>query len=581
MMDTINNPDVDVVVGMTSAQIGKSEILLNMLGFIVDLDPSPVLIVQPTLEMAEAFSKDRIDPMFRDTVALKSKISANKKDASNTIRHKSFPGGNLTLVGSNSASGLASRAIRVVLADEIDRWSVGDEGDPLALAEKRALTFWDAKRIIVSTPTLKNASRIEARFDQSDQRRCFLACPHCTTRYVLRWEHVKWRADDIESAHLVCPECGCEIDESGRQQMLRDPEWRPTVDMEYRDGQYRAKSDGQPTSFRGVAGFHVWEAYSPWRRLADIVADFLAAKDAPDTLQVFVNTSLGESWEQRGEQADVSALVSRREPFKAPVPAGAVLLTCSVDTQDDRLEAQVMGWGVGEESWIIDTRVIEGDPQHSEVWRHLDELLASTYLHEGGSQLAISATCIDRQGHRSNYVDDYVSKRAHQRVYSIQGKAGERPIVSAPSRQQTGTNRRKGTVYTVGVDICKGLIYSRLKITEKGPGYIHLPLPHATADGTFRFGVDEEFIAQLTAEKLVTKHSNGVPYRQWIKMRNRNEQLDMANYNIAALRLLRPDLAALAERLNGTVRPKPVTPEPVAAKSRWVPKRKGWLRGDR
>jgi phage terminase large subunit GpA-like protein len=584
IMDASNDPEVKSVVWMSSSQVGKTEYLLNEIGFTIDLDPSPMLLIQPTLAMAEAFSKDRVDPMLRDTPRLKARVSMGSRKASSTILHKTYPGGHLTMAGANSPASLASRPIRRVLADEVDRWdvSIGGEGDPLALAHKRATNFWNRKFITVSTPTVKGISRIERMYEASDQRRCFLACPHCATRYVLRWEHVKWQNHDPETAHLVCPECGCEIDEAGRQSMLRDPEWRPTAGMVYEDGQYRAAPDAEPVPFRGIAGFHVWEAYSPWRRLSDIVADFLAAKDAPDTLQVFINTSLGESWEQKGEQADVSSLVARREPFPAPVPAGAVVLTCAVDTQDDRLEAQVVGWGIGEESWVVDTRVFSGDPSRPEPWQELDELLAATYEHESGAQLAISATCIDTAGHRTQYVYDYVAKRAHQRVFAIIGKGGsDRPIVSAPAQKRSGKDPRKVPLFTIGVDTCKGLIYSRLKITEKGPGYVHLPLAHSAADGSYRFGVDEEFIAQLTAEKLVTKHVNGVPHRVWIKMRPRNEQGDMANYNIAALRLLRPDLAALAERLNGTVRPKPVTPDQVAAKSRWVPERKGWLRGNR
>lgn len=566
IMDAVTDPDVHTVVWMSSSQVGKTEVLLNMLGFTIDLDPGPVLLVQPTLEMAEAFSKDRLDPMLRDTPVLQDKIRSARKDASNTIRHKSYPGGQITLAGSNSAAGLASRPIRIVLADEIDRWefSVGEEGDPLALAEKRTTTFWNAKHIEVSTPTVKGASRIEARFEESDQRRCYLACPHCGHRHVLTWERVKWDTDAPDTARLVCPECGAEISEAERQAMLRDPEWRASA------------------PFHGIAGFHIWEAYSPWRRLADIVADFLEAKKAPDTLQVFVNTSLGQTWEPRDEQVDTSSLVARREPFPAQVPAGACVLTASVDTQDDRLEALVMGWGPGEESWVIDQRVIPGDPQRTEPWQALDELLAETFTHESGARLQISATCVDTAGHRTQYAYDFVSKRMHQRVYAIIGRDGsDRPIVSAPSQKRSGKDPRKVPLFTVGVDTCKGLIASRLKITERGTGFLHLPLPHDTKDGEYRYGVDEEFLAQLTAEKLITKHRGGVPHRIWIKTRPRNEALDLMVYAIAALRLLRPDLPALAGKLDPTKKPPPV--EPAPQKPRWIAPRKpgGWLKGRR
>jgi len=561
IMDAILDSTIETIVVMSSAQIGKSEMLLNMLGYTIDVDPAPVLLVQPTLEMAEAFSKDRIDPMLRDSPVLRDKIRDAKRDASNTIRHKTFPGGHITLAGSNSPASLASRPIRLLLGDEIDRWDVSSEGDPLALAEKRTTTFWNRKHLLVSTPTIKGISRIEAKYAESDQRRCYVACPHCATRHVLAWKHVHWTNHDPATAHLVCPECGGVIDESGRQEMLSDPEWRASA------------------PFTGTAGFHVWEAYSPWRRLADIVADFLEAKKAPDTLQVFVNTSLGESWEdQQGEQQEPGALLARREPYKAAVPDGACCLTMGVDVQDDRLEALVIGWGPGEESWVIDAHVFPGDPQRPEPWQGLDLLLARSYTHETGALLPIAATCIDTAGHRTQHVYDYVAKRQHQRVHAIIGRDGsDRPIISAPAQKRSGRDIRKVALFTVGTDTCKGLIYSRLKVTEHGPGYVHFPLPHQVGQ-EFRAGVDEEFFAQLTAERLITKFKSGVPVRSWIRTRPRNEALDMTVYAIAALRLLRPNLAEMAERLNPTMKPTP--PKPTEAKPRWIPARRpgGWLK---
>lgn len=566
IMDAIHDPLVHTVVVMSSAQIGKSEILLNMLGYTIDVDPGPVLFVQPTLEMAEAFSKDRIDPMLRDSPVLRGKVSADRtRDASNTIRHKAFPGGRITLAGSNSPASLASRPIRVLLADELDKWDVSAEGDPLALAEKRTTTFWNRKHVIVSTPTIKGISRIETKYAESDQRRCFVPCPHCAAPHVLEWAHVKWEDDDPQTAHLVCPECGAEIDEAERQQMLlHDPEWRASA------------------PFTGTAGFHIWEAYSPWRRLANIVADFLEAKKAPDTLQVFINTSLGETWEDReGDQLESHVLVARREHYAAAVPAGACCLTMGVDVQDDRLEALVLGWGIGEECWIVDARLIPGDPQRPEPWKALDALLASTFVHETGAQLTIQATCVDTAGHRTQFAYDYVIPRQHQRVYAIIGRDGsDRPVVSAPSQKRSGRELRKVALYTVGADTCKALIYSRLKVNDHGQGYVHLPLAYQSGPD-LRYGVDEEFIAQLTSERLVTKIRLGVAHRAWIQTRPRNEALDMFVYGLAALRLLRPNLPDMAKRL-ATVRPPDAPIRATPPKPRWIQPRAGnWLKGGR
>jgi phage terminase large subunit GpA-like protein len=560
IMDAVSDPLVETVVVMSSAQVGKTEVILNAVGYLIDVDPSAILIVQPTLEMAEAFSKDRIEPMLRDSPTLRERVSLNKRSGSNTIRHKSFPGGQLTLAGSNSPAGLASRPIRAVFGDEIDRWDVTTEGDPVGLAKKRTTTFWNKIHIWTSTPTVKGISRIEALYEESDRRRCFVPCPHCGERHVLEWKHVRWDKGDPFSAPLVCPKCGCEIDEAGRAKMLRDPEWRAAA------------------PFRGTAGFHLWEAYSPWRRISDIVADFLEAEKATDTLQVWVNTSLGETWEEKGERADSDVLLSRREPYPAEVPAGACFLTMGVDNQDDRLEALVIGWGVGEEAWVVDWRVIPGDPQQPEPWLELDELLARGFRHESGALLQVHTTCIDTAGHRTNYVYDYVAKRSAQRVYGVIGRSGETFVVSAPQRKRRGKEARKIDLYVVGTDQVKSLIFSRLKVTAKGPGYIHLPLSHQVGD-EHRAGVDEEFIAQLTAEKLITKHQYGVPSKVWVRTRPRNEALDMFGYAIAALRLARPDLHGLSRRF---AEPLPPKPEGRPKKTPWIPPRPGgWFGGSR
>lgn len=560
IMDALNDPDVTTVVVMSSAQVGKTEILCNAIGYRMDLDPGPMLLIQPTLEMAEAFSKDRIDPMLRDSPALRAKVSMNKRTASNTMRHKAFPGGHLTLAGSNSTAGLASRPIRDVFADEVDRWDVSDEGDPLALAKKRTNNFWNRKHVVVSTPTIKGASRIERDYLDSDQRRCFVPCPHCRERHVLEWQFVKFTNHDPSTAHLVCPACGCVIDEGGRAAMLREPEWRPSA------------------PFHGIAGFHIWEAYSPWRRLSDIVADFLEAKKAPDTLQVFVNTSLGETWEEKADQADAHVLLARRQPYPAQVPKGACCLTMGVDVQDDRLEALVVGWGLGEECWIVDHRVLPGDPQRPEPWTALDAMLTESYLHESGAPLDIQATCIDTAGHRTEYAYAFVRPRQHRQVHAIIGRSGEGNAVLVHRSPAAG---RRPTLHTIGVDACKSVIYSRLKVTEPGPSYVHLPLAHETKDKAYRFGVDEEFIAQLTAERLITKHRMGVPHRVWTQVRPRNEALDLFVYAIAALRILRPHLETLMSRLEPDRKPAPAAP--VTKKDPWIGQRRpgGWLKGNR
>ncbi len=544
IMDTVRDPSVPMIVIQASAQCGKTEILINALGCHIDLDPCPIMLVQPTIDMALAFSKDRLGPMLRDTPVLRGKVSDERnRDGTQTLLRKSFQGGHLTLAGANSPASLAQRPIRLIIADDVDRFPpvVGEEGDPLDLAIKRSTTYWNRKIMIASTPTVKGISRIEAWYALSDQRRYHVPCPRCGTYHVLQWINVRWQERDPKTAHLICPGCGGRIENHERAAMVQAGVWRPTA------------------PFQGVAGFHIWEVYSPWVNLTDLVAKFLEAhKRGPESLRVFINTSLGETWEDEATKVEPTGLLAHAEAYPAPLPAGVFCLTAGVDTQDDRLEVLVMGWGLGEEAWVVDVRTLPGDPQRPEPWQMLDEILASPYQHENGARLPVLATCIDSAGHRTDHVYDYVRKRQHLRVFATVGRDGDRPIVSAPTQKKTGRNPRPVALYTVGVDMVKSLLMTRLGLAKPGPGFIHLPAGHP--------GVHEEFCKQLTAEKLVTKYVKGVPHREWVQTRPRNEALDTAVLALTAFKMLNPKLDQMAARLQGAgSAPHPARPAALAA----------------
>lgn len=547
ILDAINDHGTKGVVVMSSAQVGKTEFLLNMIGYHVDYDPAPILLLQPTVEMAQAFSKDRLAPMVRDTPALRQKVSDSKsRESGNTILHKTFPGGHITMAGANSPSSLASRPIRILLADEVDRYpvSAGSEGDPFNLAKKRTTTFWNSKVVAVSTPTVKGASRIEALYEDSTQEQYCLPCPSCGEYQPLRWRNIIF-----ESVSHACEECGSEH---------KQDEWQKGR------GEWIAQAEHS-----NMRGFHLNELVSPWRRWEDIIADFIQAKKSPETLKTFVNTSLGETWEEEGETVDGEGLLARREQYAAPVPEKTLVLTAGVDVQDDRLEVEVVGWGEAEESWNIDLRIIRGDPGRQQVWDDLDAVLNSTYDHESGHKLHIASTCIDSGGHFTQQVYDFCKTRQHRRVFAIKGVGGAgRPIVSAPSKKQSGRNKRKVDLFTVGVDDAKGLVYSRLRICDEGAGYCHFPLER-----------DEEYFAQLTAEKIVTKFVRGFPRKEWVKTRARNEALDMRVYALAALRILNPVWQSLKTKLQPVEEPKPEQPETItqqrAKAKRGVNRKKG------
>lgn len=565
-MDAVNDPTLFEIWVMKSAQVGWTEALNNVVGYYVDQDPAPMLLIQPTVEMGEAWSKDRLAPMVRDSPRLSAKIADSKvKDSGNTILHKTFLGGHITIAGANSPAGLASRPVRVVLFDEVDRYpaSAGSEGDPISLARKRTTTFWNRKLLAGSTPTIKGKSRIESGFLQGDQRRYFVPCPHCDRKQTLRWSNVQWPEGKPEEAYYVCEGCGAVIVDADKPWMLAEA-----------DRRQRAGEPGigwVPTAEpkrSGVASFHINEIYSPWVTFGTMAANFIEAKQFPDTLRTWINTALGEPDDVRGESMDETGLLERREVYPAEVPAGVVMLTCGVDVQDNRLELEIVGWGPGGESWDIDYRVIEGDPgqhpSHSPLWKQLDEILTSDFEHELGVRMRISATAIDTGGHKTDMVYAFCKPRFARRVFAVKGVGGHgRPLVSKPTRNNAAGVR----LFSVGVDTAKELLFSRLKVTEPGPGYCHFP--HAR---------DVAFFSQLTAERLVTRYFKGVAVRRWELKdpKARNEALDCRVYATAALAILDVNLDKAARRFRQRVemlggehealsdRPRPAAPDEAA-----------------
>ena len=520
IMDAFSETGVEMVVVMSSAQVGKTEILNNVIGFHVAQDPSPMLVVQPTLDMAQTWSKDRLAPMLRDTPQLQGLVKDPRaRDSGNTTLHKIFPGGHITACGANSPSSLASRPVRIVLCDEVDRYpvSAGSEGDPVSLARKRASTFWNRRIGLFSTPTNKGNSRIEAAFEESDKRFYFVPCPHCKHEQSLKWSCVQWEQDKPDTAQYACEECGSLWTDAERVRAIRHGKWSPT------------------SEFKRVAGFHLSGLYSPWTPLDAAVREFLEAKKQPATLRVWVNTYLGETWEEQGEQVDDYAIAERREPFGDTLPMEVVLLTAGVDVQDDRLEVEIVGWGRDDESWSIDYRTVYGDPSSPAVWQDMDSILKQQFERDDGKILMVRAACVDSGGHHTNSVYNYVRPREGNRIFAIKGVGGEgKPLVGKPGRNNIG----KIKLFPIGVDTAKDVLFSRMRIAEPGPGYMHFPLSRS-----------DEYFRQLTAEKLVTRYHKGFARREWVKIRPRNEALDVRVYAMGALGILNLNINAIADRV--------------------------------
>lgn len=575
IMDAITDPALPVVVVVKPSQVGWTEILNNAVGYHIDQDPATMLLIQPSLELAEAWSKDRFAPMVRDTPTLADKVrDPRSRDTDNTIRQKVFPGGRLTIVGANSPAGLRARPIRIVLADEVDAYpvSAGTEGDPLALAAKRQRTFWNRKTLLGSTPLLKLTSVILREYARSDQRRYEVPCPACGEFQALYWRQVRWDKGEKgehlpETAHYVCEACGAI--------------WN---DVERCDAVGRGRWVASRKSSGGVAGFHIIGMMSPWITLAEMATEFLDARKDPALLQVWTNTVLGEGWEEAAEKIEGSALVSRGENYgPQSVPDEVRIVTAGVDTQGDRLEVQIVGWGAHEESWAIAYEIIHGDPAQADVWEHLDELLVTPLHTEGGRELRIRAACVDSGGHYANEVLAFCRARHRRRIFAIKGAAGPRPIW--PKRPSRGGAKGADILYVLGVDTAKDTLYGRLRsVTEPGPGYVHFPLGD---------GFDEPYFDQLTSEQVVTRKKEGRPYRVWIlPSGKRNEALDTFVMALAA----RMSINIRLDRMVPVVRsappsipdlppvpPHPTAPPPPQAYWRpppeggWVGGRRGWF----
>ncbi len=522
IMDAITDPNTERVTVMKSARIGYTKILNNVIGYYSHLDPCNILLVQPTIEDAQGYSKDEIAPMIRDTPILEGIISDPKtRDGKNTILKKMFPGGILYMVGANSARGFRRISARIVLFDEIDGYppSAGTEGDQIKLGIKRTEGYWNRKIVMGSTPLIQSESKIEREYENSDKRRFWVPCPSCGEYQTLKWSGMKWPDGEPERAFYVCEHHGCLVDHSQKQGMVETGAWRAEK------------------PFKGHAGFHIWAGYSflPKAAWGILAREWMDSQDDTEALQTFINTTLAESWKENSEQPDYAVLQKRAEVYTSAA-AGGYVVTAGVDVQADRLEMGVESWAPGEENWQVDYLVLFGDTTQPEVWKDLSAALNRVYINDAGAMLPISATCID-SGYNTSYVYSFVKKNAVRRVYATKGMPGTGlPIVNKATKKKTGRDPRPVRLFNVGVDGAKTVIYHRLQTKEPGPGYRHFPVEFET-----------EYFEGLTAERIVTKKRRGFEYREWRKTRPRNEPLDIAVLNLVALKILNPTWEVIAD----------------------------------
>lgn len=555
-MDQFVNPDCYRVTLKWGAQVGKTLTLLCIQGYAIDMRPRSQMMMQPSQGDVQTWLETKFNPLVDSSPSIARRIApARGRDGVNNQRMKSYPGGFLMMAWAGSPKTMRGRSAPLIGCDEVDGYARTDEGHPVGLLWQRSATFGDERFLFeISTPTVKGGSYIDESFEAGDQRRFFVKCPHCELAQALRWENVTWigrqstSADDAdkdagdfdghqpETAGYACEGCGEIWSDGQRVAAIRNAE---------------AQGAGWRASrpFKGHASYHLWEAYSLFRKLGDIVRDYLD-KLKTDDLQTFVNVSLSEVYEVAGEAIDPDSLQARAEEFAAQVPAGGVYLTAGVDMQIDRLEVEVVAWGEGEESWSIDYRVLWGDPLAGDVWDDLDDLLAATYQHETGAPLQIRAACLDTGG-TNGYTQcayEYLRGKTGRRLFGIKGVAGfGRPIVEKMQRRQSGKNARKIDLFVVGVDEAKQVVMRRLANKTPGPGFCHVPADRGIDGGSVELG---EWCKQITAEKLVTHYVKGQPVRTWHKPdKARNEALDCRVYALAALKITQPSLRRERERL--------------------------------
>jgi len=513
------------VITMVASQLMKTQIALNWIGGLIHMAPSNILTLLPSLGLAKRVSS-RIGKTIKATPVLRERVASSRsRDSRNTMDTKEFEGGSLYVTTAGSAANLSELSARYVYGDEIDRWEVdiGEEGDPIELAETRGSTFGrNAKFYFSSSPTIKGASRISDLFDGSDQRYYYVPCPSCGHMQILEWERLHY-SKDYSVVHYQCagPDCDVLIDEYHKGEMLAQGEWRA-----------HAEGDGE------TVGFHLNALYSPlgWMDWKSLAKQFEKAKKAQakgdlEPMQVFYNTRLAKVWDSAQEQtkADVLRQRARLEGFTlGSLPTAVLMITGSVDVQANRLEFMAMGWGVGMERWVVDYQVVSGDPADERTWAALDELLKAKYRHPCGVGLGILAVAVDSGGHHTDEVYQFCRVRRWRNVFAIKGasKPGKPVIAQRPSMVDVtwkGQTERNGAeLWFVGTDTAKDWIYNRYPF-ESGPGALH-----------FANDLPDDFFDQCVAERKVARYIRGHKRIEWVKGKaERNEALDLMVYCLA------------------------------------------------
>ena len=545
VMNAISNDDIRTLTVMKSARVGYTKMIVAATGYFAEHRRRSQVLYQPTDDDGEDFVKTELNPMLRDcpSVAGVFRGEYGKLSEHNTLTKKTFFGSILDVLGANTARNFRRLTKDVVYYDELDGFArdIDKEGDPVSLGDKRIVTSPFPKSVRGSTPRIAGQSMIEEYAAEADWFfRFYLECPDCGHYDYLRWkDQFKYTDDDPESIRCACLDCGSLWAFSQLDERLDTGIWIDekagiqTVDfLTFIDTDTQKEVPPAPH-----VSLHIWAAYSTHSHWSELVREWLKAQKAKNEgdirkLKTFINTRLGEVWKEEGIELDPETVQERARRYEK-VDDTALLLTCAVDVQDDRLEAEVKAWSLGEESYSVSHDIFYGDPGKAELWNRLEDHLKKKFERDDGQQMRIVSTAIDSGGHYTQHVYKFVHRqKGKRRVFAIKGVGGAgRPIIGRPTK----ANDLKVPVYPVGVDTAKELFFGRLQIKEPGPGFCHYPTSY-----------DEEFFEQLTAEKRVERRRGGKIIYEWQKIRRRNEAFDLGVYNVAAFELLNPNLEAIA-----------------------------------
>lgn len=539
-MEAVTDPRIHVITVQCCTQFMKTELILNTIGYFTHQDPSPIIVMQPTIKAGEAFSKDRLDAMFRTSPELKKLVPKKSRDSANTTLHKQFPGGQITIVGANAPGDLAMRPVRLVLCDEVDKYpgSAGDEGDPVSILAERSATFWNWKQILVCSPTMEptedgGGSRIALAYEESDKRVFCPQCPHCGGRQEMLWRNVRWPEHRPSEALYHCPDCNKPWTETERRRAIKATRFLPN------------RGWVATAPFTGHAGFKVNKLASPWEPVSKLAEKFVKARRSPEMLKVFVNTQLAETWKDQGELPDWQKLHERREDYPLGViPMGGLVLTAAADVQrgvdgQGWIEVVTYAWGRNLERWVVDRQQFHGDTSDISTpggpWEKLEKLRQKHYPHaHTGVAMPIAKLAVD-SGDQTTTVYEWCARQPEGTVMAVKGSATGSVMVSSAKAVQIKPNGqrmvRATKLWTITLPIVKSELYQQLRYRAiegepLGRGYIHFP------------ELEEEFFMQLCAEQRVMKRVNGRMTAIWEKTRARNEVLDCTVYARAAANLI-------------------------------------------